>query len=169
MAHDDEAWERIASAFEHAAVLVAVVTGVTEGGLAVDVGRPGFLPEDQIDLLPVRDLFALVGRELEVRVVRFDVRRQDLVVSRRVVLEERRDALAGDTRSKLHVGAVLTGRVKTLTDYAAFVDLGGVTGMIHAADLGEPSDVLAIGDEVVVSVLRCSPGGPIFLALQGGR
>lgn len=158
----EESWHHIASAYESLTSLTASVTERVAGGLLVDVGRPAFLPEDQIDLLPVMKLERLIGRKLEVRVIQFDMRADSLVVSRRVILEERRDEIKKQTLPKVHEGASLRGRICTLTPYGAFVDLGGITALLHVSNIPAfsgrmPAEILAIGDEVTVSVLSYRP------------
>ncbi|MDP3231455.1 MAG: S1 RNA-binding domain-containing protein [Myxococcales bacterium] len=156
--HLTEAPQSWAAALNDHASLTGVVTGTVDGGVLIDVGRPAFLPENQVDLLPLSDTSELVGRTLEVRVVAFDGR-EELVVSRRVILEERRDAKAQQTLPRLREGSTLTGTVSSQTDYGAFVDVGGVTGLIHVSDMGDrqPFTGLKIGDVVEVTVLEYRP------------
>lgn len=135
------------------------VTGRVKGGLAVDLGIPAFLPSSQIDLRPVRDLDALVGRSIPVRVVKTNKRRGNVVVSRRSILEEERQRLKQETLRQLTAGAVVTGTVKNVTDYGAFVDLGGIDGLIHVSDISygrfkAPSEILHKGQEIQAKVLH---------------
>ena len=135
------------------------VTGRVKGGLAVDLGISAFLPSSQIDLRPVRDLDALVGRSIPVRVVKTNKRRGNVIVSRRSILEEERQRLKQETLQQLTAGAVVTGTVKNVTDYGAFVDLGGIDGLIHVTDISYgrfkgPSEILHKGQEIQAKVLH---------------
>jgi small subunit ribosomal protein S1 len=140
------------------------VTGVNKGGVEVQVaGVRGFCPISQLDLRHVEDPAPFVGRKLSFRITKYDVagRNADLVVSRRALLQEEEARRAEGTREHLAVGAVMRGTVTTLKDYGAFVDLGGLEGMIHVSELGfarvgKPSDVLTVGQPVEVVVLKIS-------------
>ena len=137
----------------------AQVTGCVKGGLAVDLGIPAFLPGSQVDLRPVRDLDALVGRSIPVRVVKTNKRRGNVVVSRRSILEEEHQRLKKETLRQLTAGAVVTGTVKNVTGYGAFVDLGGIDGLIHVTDISYgrfkgPSEILKKGQEIQAKVLH---------------
>lgn len=137
----------------------AEVTGRVKGGLAVDVGVSAFLPGSQVDLKPVRDLDALIGQSLPVRVVKTNKRRGNVVVSRRSLLEEERDRIKKQTIERIEEGAAITGTVKNVTEYGAFVDLGGIDGLIHVTDISYgrikgPSEVLRKGQEVTAKVLQ---------------
>ena len=138
-----------------------VVTEVVKGGLSVDVaGVRGFCPASQVDVRFVEDLTPLVGQKLTFRVTRYEPGpRGNLVLSRRAVLEVDRQARAAETRGKLVPGAVLRGRVTAFKPYGAFVDLGGIEGMLHVSELGyarveKPEEVLAVGQDVDVQVLK---------------
>jgi small subunit ribosomal protein S1 len=143
-----------------------LVTGVTKGGVEVQIaGARGFCPASQIDIRFVEDLQELVGQHLTFRITRYEGgRRVNLVVSRRAILEEEQQVRAAETRARLAVGAVLEGTVTALKDYGAFVDLGGVEGMVHVSELAlervtHPQDVLKVGQSVEVSVLRIEKTG----------
>jgi len=150
----------------------AHVTGRVKGGLAVDLGVPAFLPGSQVDLRPVRDLDSLVGQSIPVRVVRTNRRRGNVVVSRRTILEEERNQLRQETLKHLAEGAVVSGTVKNVTDYGAFVDLGGIDGLIHVTDISygrikEPSDVLQKGQTIEAKVLSFDEAkGKVSLSLK---
>lgn len=167
-----DAWSRVRDRFEAGAPLTANVVATAPEGLTIDVGCRGFLPEDQIDLRPIKDLSALVGRKLEVRVVRFDLPTETLVVSRRALLEERRDVMGRATRARLHEGAIVRGKVTSLTEFGAFVDLGGATGLLSVSALQKtvarvPAEVFSVGDEDEFVVLEYDPGEePIELGLH---
>jgi small subunit ribosomal protein S1 len=138
------------------------VTEVIKGGLSVDVaGVRGFVPASQIDTRFVEDLAPFVGQKLTFRITRYEPR--NLVLSRRALLEEAQEKLAGETRKRLAPGAVLRGKVVGFKPFGAFVDLGGIEGMLHVSELGfsrvdKPEDVLALGQELDVAVLKIEPG-----------
>lgn len=140
-----------------------LVTGVNKGGVEVTVaGVRGFCPISQLDLRHVEDSAAYVGRRLAFRITRYEPK--NLVLSRRALLEEEQRRAASETRAKLVPGAILRGRVSALKDYGAFVDLGGIEGMIHVSELGfarvsHPKDMLAVGQEVEVAILKIERGG----------
>jgi len=155
-------------AFRDGLPVDGLVTGVIKGGLQVQVaGVKAFCPASQADLRFVEDLSTFVGEHLSFRITKLEAgRHTNLVVSRRALLEEERRVLAEQTRDRLEVGAVLEGRVSTLKDFGAFVDLGGIEGLVHVSELAHgrvrhPSEVLSIGQPVTVSVLRIEPAkGP---------
>src|SRR5712664_3880071 len=135
------------------------VAEVVKGGLAVDVGVRAFLPGSQVDLRPVKNLAAMVGQTIRAKVIKLNRRRGNVVLSRRAVLEEEREEKKKHTLSVLAEGMVLTGTVKNLTDYGAFIDLGGIDGLLHVTDMswgrvGHPSEIFQIGDQVEVVVLH---------------
>jgi small subunit ribosomal protein S1 len=137
------------------------VTGAVKGGLEIQIsGQRAFCPASQIDIRFVEDLGELVGQHLEFRITKLEGgRRPNIVVSRRILLEEEQQALAAETRARLEEGAVFKGTVKSIKDYGAFVDLGGVEGMVHISELAHghvkhPSEVLSEGQPVEVQVLR---------------
>jgi small subunit ribosomal protein S1 len=152
----------LAEAFATGLPVEGLVTGVNKGGLEVTVsGVRAFCPVSQLELRPVADPAAYVGRKLEFRVTRFedDRRGPNVVVSRRALLEEENQARAAQTRASLTVGAVLSGTVTALKDFGAFVDVGGIEGLLPASEIGyqrgtKPSDVLTIGQPVTVQVMR---------------
>jgi small subunit ribosomal protein S1 len=158
-AHRRRAWERIEKSAREHTNLTGKVTERIKGGLVVDIGVRAFLPASQIELKPVHDLEAWKDRDIELRVLKLNRKRGNVVVSRRAILEEelkaKRDALA----STLVEGAVVTGRVKNITDYGIFVDLGGMDGLLHVSDLvwgrvPHPSKVVQPGEELQVQVLK---------------
>lgn len=152
----------LAEAFATGLPVEGLVTGVNKGGLEVTVaGVRAFCPVSQLELRPVADPAAYVGRKLEFRVTRFedDRRGPNVVVSRRALLEEENQARAAQTRATMTVGAVLSGTVTALKDFGAFVDVGGIEGLLPASEIGyqrgtKPSDVLTIGQPVTVQVMR---------------
>jgi small subunit ribosomal protein S1 len=146
-----------------------LVTEVVKGGVSVDVaGVRGFCPASQIDARFVEDLNAYVGQKLSFRITRYEPR--NLVLSRRALVEEEKQKLAGETRKKLEVGAVLRGKVVSFKPFGAFVDIGGIEGMLHISELGHsrverPEDVLRVGQELDVAVLKIE-GDRISLSLK---
>jgi small subunit ribosomal protein S1 len=167
----------IENAYANRLPVDGLVTGVTKGGVEVQIaGVRGFCPASQLDLRYIEDMESFVGQHLSFRITRFEGgRRTNLVVSRRALLAEEQQALAEQTRAKLEVGAVLQGTVTSLKDYGAFVDLGGVEGMVHISELAfghvkHPQEVLSNGQQVEVSVLRIektdNPRHPEKIALS---
>ncbi|HWP85860.1 MAG TPA: 30S ribosomal protein S1, partial [Terriglobia bacterium] len=156
------AWSDIETAYQQQTPITGVVIEKTKGGLAVDVGMRAFLPGSQIDLRPVRNLDALLGQEVSCKVIKVNRKRGNIVLSRKLVLEEEHRRRKQAVLSQLQEGAVLTGTVKNLTDYGAFVDLGGIDGLLHITDLswgrvGKPSEVVSVGQQIQVKVLKFDP------------
>src|SRR5689334_14972759 len=152
-------WDAITQAYEKGQPVEGRVVEVVKGGLAVDVGVKAFLPGSQVDLRPVKNLAAMVGQTIRAKVIKLNRRRGNVVLSRRAVLEEEREEKKKHTLSVLAEGMVLTGTVKNLTDYGAFIDLGGIDGLLHVTDMswgtvGHPSEIFQIGDQVEVVVLH---------------
>ncbi|MGH7305340.1 MAG: S1 RNA-binding domain-containing protein, partial [Candidatus Rokuibacteriota bacterium] len=132
---------------------------VVKGGLAVDVGVKAFLPGSQVDLRPVKNLASMIGQPIRARVIKLNRRRGNVVLSRRAVLEEEREEKKKHTMEVLAEGMTLTGTVKNITDYGAFIDLGGIDGLLHVTDMswgrvGHPSELFNVGDQVEVVVLH---------------
>jgi small subunit ribosomal protein S1 len=152
-------WDQIGKAHDAGTPVEGRVAEVVKGGLAVDVGVRAFLPGSQVDLRPVKNLRAMVGQSIRAKVIKLNRRRGNLVLSPRAALEEEREEKKKHTLSVLAEGMVLTGTVKNLTDYGAFIDLGGIDGLLHVTDLswgrvGHPSEIFQIGDQVEVVVLH---------------
>lgn len=152
-------WDDLEAAYRDGVTVEGVVLSKVKGGLAVDIGVKAFLPGSQVDLRPVRNLDKLIGERLRFKVIKLNKRRDNIVLSRRKVLEEERDKLKGETLAKLVEGAILDGAVKNITEYGAFIDLGGIDGLLHITDmswgrLSHPSDMFRVGDEVRVKVLK---------------
>src|SRR2546426_3875850 len=138
------------------------VVQLTKDYAVVDIGVKAFLPGSQVDLRPIRNLDKLIGEKFKFKVIKFNKKRGNIVLSRRVLLEKERETLKKDTLQKLKEGAILTGIVKNLTDYGAFIDLGGIDGLLHITDMswgrvGHPSEMLNVGDEQRVTVLKFDP------------
>jgi small subunit ribosomal protein S1 len=152
-------WDQIGKAHDSGTPVEGRVAEVVKGGLAVDVGVRAFLPGSQVDLRPVKNLAAMVGQSIRAKVIKLNRRRGNVVLSRRAMLEEEREEKKKHTLSVLAEGMVLTGTVKNLTDYGAFIDLGGIDGLLHVTDMswgrvGHPSEIFQIGDQVEVVVLH---------------
>ena len=152
-------WDDIAKAAEEDAVVEGVITSRVKGGLQVDIGVKAFLPGSQVDLRPIRNLDKLIGERLKFKVIKFNKRRNNIVLSRRLLLEQERDSMKKKTLSRLVEGAILDGAVKNITEYGAFIDLGGIDGLLHITDmswgrLNHPSDMFRVGDDVRVKVLK---------------
>src|SRR6266581_937632 len=155
-------WDAITQAHEKAQPVEGRVVEVVKGGVAVDVGVKAFLPGSQVDLRPVKNLAAMVGQTIRAKVIKVNRRRGNVVLSRRAVLEEEREEKKKHTLEVLSEGMVLTGTVKNITDYGAFIDLGGIDGLLHVTDMswgriGHPSEIFQIGDQVEVVVLHFDP------------
>jgi small subunit ribosomal protein S1 len=152
-------WDDVERAYQERRVVTGRVIERVKGGLAVDIGVRAFLPGSQVDLRPVRNLDSLRGQELRMRVIKVNKKRGNIVLSRKAVLEEENAEKKRDTLETLEEGKVLMGVVKNITEYGAFVDLGGIDGLLHITDMSwgrinHPSEVLNVGDEVKVQVLK---------------
>lgn len=152
-------WDRIEEAAENGNLVEGKIVSTVKGGLTVDIGVPAFLPASQVDVRPIGNLDKLIGQSFQFKVVKVNKKRGNVVLSRRVLLEEERDRLKKETLATLAEGQVLEGVVKNITDYGAFIDLGGIDGLLHIVDmswrkLGHPSEVMKIGDTVAVKVLK---------------
>jgi small subunit ribosomal protein S1 len=152
-------WDAITKAHDRGAPIEGRVVEVVKGGLAVDVGVKAFLPGSQVDLRPVKNLQSMVGHTIRAKVIKLNRRRGNVVLSRRSVLEEEREEKKKHTLEVLSEGMVLTGTVKNITDYGAFIDLGGIDGLLHVTDMswgrvGHPSEIFQVGDQVEVVVLH---------------
>ncbi|MFZ0738646.1 MAG: 30S ribosomal protein S1 [Candidatus Acidiferrales bacterium] len=158
-AHRRRVWEKIEKSYrEHETVTAKVIERI-KGGLVVDIGVRAFLPASQLELRPVHDLEAWKDREIEVRVLKLNRKRGNVVVSRRVLLEEAAKTQRNALLETVVEGAVVTGKVKNITDYGVFVDLGGLDGLLHITDLAwgrvkHPSEIVKAGDEIEVKILK---------------
>jgi len=156
-------WDNLEKAYQEQLVVSGHVLGRVKGGLAVDVGIKAFMPGSQADPRPIHNLDALVGQDIPVKIIKLNRRRGNVVVSRKVAVEEEVNVRKGHTLEHLEEDAVVTGVVKNLTDYGAFIDLGGIDGLLHVTDMsygriGHPSEVLHVGDEITVKVLKFDKG-----------
>src|SRR5712675_1266032 len=155
-------WDEVEKAYAERKVVIGRVIERIKGGLAVDIGVRAFLPGSQIDVRPVRNLDALRGQELRMRVIKVNKKRGNIVLSRKVLLEEENAEKKKTTLDTLSEGKSLRGTVKNLTDYGAFIDLGGIDGLLHITDMSwgrvtHPSEVVKVGDEIDVVVLKYDP------------
>jgi len=154
------AWDEIEKAFNEKKPIKGVVVDRIKGGLTVDIqGAQAFLPGSQVDLRPVRNLDGMKGQTLEVAVIKLNKKRGNIVVSRKQLLEEEQSEKRGKTLEHLEEGAVLTGVVKNLTEYGAFVDMGGIDGLLHITDMSwgrltHPRDLVNVGDQIQVKILK---------------
>jgi len=152
-------WDVIEKAANEKTPVIGTVLGRVKGGLTVDIGIKAFLPGSQLEIRPVRNLDAYIGQPIEVRVIKLNKKRGNVVVSRKEILEEEQNAKRSTTLEHLEEGSILTGTVKNLTDYGAFVDLGGIDGLLHITDMSwgrltHPRDLVNVGDEIQVKVLK---------------
>ena len=155
-------WDEINDAVERNELVDGVVTGRVKGGLTVDIGVKAFLPGSQVDLRPVRNLEKYIGETYKFKVIKFNKRRGNIVLSRRALLEAEREHLKANTLENLEVGMKMNGIVKNITEYGCFVDLGGIDGLLHITDMSwgrvnHPSELFEVGDEVKVMVLKFDP------------
>jgi small subunit ribosomal protein S1 len=152
-------WDKLEEAANTKTPVKGMVLARVKGGLTVDIGIKAFLPGSQVEIRPVRNLDAYIGTELEVRVIKLNKKRGNVVISRKEILEEEQNAKKDVTLASLEEGSIFTGVVKNLTDYGAFVDLGGLDGLLHITDMSwgrltHPRDLVNVGDEIQVKVLK---------------
>jgi small subunit ribosomal protein S1 len=152
-------WGDLERIFEKGEVIEGKVLTKIKGGMMVDIGIKAFLPGSQIDLRPVRDLDSLIGKTYQMKIIKMNHRRSNVVVSRRVVLEENRDRRKQQAMATLQEGQIIDGQVKNITDYGAFVDLGGIDGLLHITDMSwgrvaHPSELFMVGDRAKVMILK---------------
>ena len=152
-------WDELSQVYEKGAPISGMILGRTKGGLIVDIGVRAFLPGSQVDLRPVRDLDKLIGKAFPMKIIKLNQKRGNIVLSRRELLEEERKHLKEDTLATLAEGKRVKGKIKNITEYGAFVDLGGLDGLLHITDMswgriGHPSEIFQVGDEIEVVVLK---------------
>ena len=152
-------WDEISKIYKDDGVIEGRIVSKVKGGLSVDIGVQAFLPGSQVDLRPVRNLDSLIGQQSQFKILKYNKKRRNVVLSRRVLLEKEREALKSDTLERLEEGKVLEGVVKNITEYGVFVDLGGIDGLLHITDMswgrvGHPSEMCSIGDTIKVMVLN---------------
>ena len=160
MARREEAWDRLEKAYEKEERVEGAIFGRVKGGFTVDLGGAvAFLPGSQVDVRPVRDAGPLMGMKQPFQILKMDRRRGNIVVSRRAILEESRAEQRAEVIGNLHEGQAIDGVVKNITEYGAFVDLGGVDGLLHVTDMAwrrvnHPSEILSIGETIKVQVIK---------------
>lgn len=152
-------WDEIKRAHDADGTVEGIITNRVKGGFSVDIGVPAFLPGSQADLRPIRNLDEMVGKTFEFKILKYNRKRSNIVLSRRVILEEEREAKRSATLEAIEEGKVMEGVVKNITEYGVFVDLGGVDGLLHITDISwgrvkHPSELFSIGDEINVKILN---------------
>jgi small subunit ribosomal protein S1 len=152
-------WDEISHVYDSDGVVDGEIIGRIKGGLMVDIGLKAFLPGSQVDLRPVRNLDKLIGQRFPMKIIKLNRRRGNIVLSRRLLLEKEREKAKQETLANLREGQVVEGVVKNITEYGAFVDLGGIDGLLHITDMswgrtGHPSELFAVGDKIKVMVLK---------------
>lgn len=152
-------WEEISRAWNEDREIEGKIVSRIKGGLTVDIGVPAFLPGSQVDVRPIRNLDKLIGTTFKFKIIKLNRRRGNVVLSRRILLEKERETLRQKTLESLEEGKIVEGVVKNITDYGAFVDLGGIDGLLHITDLSwgrinKPSDILSVGQRLKVKVLQ---------------
>src|SRR6201994_2663765 len=152
-------WPSLQKAFTERATIVGTVTGVVKGGLSVDVGVRAFMPASRSGVRDAAEMEKLVGQEIRCRITKLDVTEEDVVVDRRVIAEEEERATKQRRYSEIKEGETVRGTVRSLADYGAFVDIGGVDGLLHVAEISwsrvtKPSDVLSVGQEIEARILK---------------
>ncbi|MBW2422934.1 MAG: 30S ribosomal protein S1 [Deltaproteobacteria bacterium] len=152
-------WDEISNAYDNEEAVEGTIVARVKGGLSVDIGVKAFLPGSQVDLRPVRNLEGLIGEKAKFKIIKFNKRRGNIVLSRRALLETERKKMREETLTTLSEGQILDGVIKNLTDYGAFIDLGGIDGLLHITDMSwgrinHPSELFHVGDEIKVKVLK---------------
>ncbi len=152
-------WEQIATIQEEDGTIEGRIDNRVKGGMSVDIGVPAFLPYSQIDLRPVKDLDGLIGQTFEFKILKFNRKRNNVVISRRAILEDQRTALREQMRTSLEEGQTIRGAITNITDYGLFIDLGGMDGLCHITDLSwgrvsHPSKLYTVGEEIEVKILK---------------
>ena len=154
-----KAWDKIGKVWENKEDIEGKIISRIKGGLSVDIGVRAFLPGSQIDLHPVRDMDKLIGQVFDFKVLKFNKKRGNVVISRRAILEKEREKLRAETLKSLEEGNTVEGTIKNITDYGAFIDLGGVDGLLHITDMSwgrvnHPSELFSLGDRIKVKVIN---------------
>jgi SSU ribosomal protein S1P len=151
-------WDKIGKVYENDETIEGRVISRIKGGLSVEIGVRAFLPGSQIDLHPVKDMDRLIGQTFKFKILKFNKKRGNIVISRRSILEKERETLRGETLKTLEESSVIEGTVKNITDYGVFIDLGGVDGLLHITDMSwgrvnHPSEMFSLGDRIKVKVI----------------
>ena len=152
-------WEEIKKAYDAEGTIDGVITNRVKGGFSVDIGVQAFLPGSQADLRPIRNLDEMVGKSFSFKILKYNRKRSNIVLSRRVILEQEMEAKRAETLASVEEGKVVDGVVKNITEYGVFVDLGGVDGLLHITDISwgrvkHPSELFSVGDEITVKILN---------------
>jgi len=152
-------WEEIKASYDEDGTVEGVIVNRVKGGFSVDIGVLAFLPGSQADLRPIRNLDEMVGKTFTFKILKFNQKRSNIVLSRRLILEEQRDSKRTTTLTAIHEGKVVDGIVKNITEYGVFVDLGGVDGLLHITDISwgrvkHPSELFSVGDNITVKILN---------------
>lgn len=155
-------WDEIQVIYEEGGTIKGKIISRVKGGMSVDIGIPAFLPGSQINLKPIRDFDSYIGTEHDFKILKYNKRRSNIVLSRRAILEAERAVLRQETLKRIENDAILDGTVKNITEYGLFIDLGGIDGLLHITDMswgrvGHPSEMYQIGDEITVKVLNFDP------------
>ena len=159
----EESWIRLEEKYLAKTKVTGIIFNKVKGGFTVDLdGAVAFLPGSQVDIRPIRDIGPLMNQPMQFEVLKMDKRRGNIVVSRRTVLEETRAEQRTEIVAKLAEGQVIDGVVKNITDYGAFIDLGGIDGLLHVTDMAwrrvnHPSEIVNVGDTVKVQIIRINP------------
>jgi small subunit ribosomal protein S1 len=156
-------WSSLEQAFANKATIIGTVTGVIKGGFSVDVGVRAFMPASRSGVRDASDMEKLVGQEIRCRIIKLDATEEDIVVDRRALAEEEERGVKERRYSEIREGEIVSGTVRSLTDYGAFVDLGGVDGLLHVGEIAwsrinKPADVLTVGQQIEAKVLKVDPG-----------
>ncbi len=152
-------WEAVKKSYDEEGTVKGTITNRVKGGFSVDIGVPGFLPGSQADLRPIRNLDDMVGKEFDFKILKYNRKRSNIVLSRRAILEKEQEEKRAATLATIHEGKVVEGTVKNITEYGVFVDLGGVDGLLHITDISwgrvkHPSELFSIGDPITVKILN---------------
>jgi small subunit ribosomal protein S1 len=152
-------WEAVKKSYDEEGTVKGTITNRVKGGFSVDIGVPGFLPGSQADLRPIRNLDDMVGKEFDFKILKYNRKRSNIVLSRRAILESELAEKRSATLATIHEGKVVEGAVKNITEYGVFVDLGGVDGLLHITDISwgrvkHPSELFSIGDPITVKILN---------------
>ncbi len=154
-----KAWDEISQACEKDQLVEGTVISKVKGGLSVDIGVKAFLPGSQIDTKPVKNLDKFIGKKMKFKIIKFNKKRGNIVLSRRAIVAEEKERMRSETLATLTEGQIVTGSVKNITDYGAFIDLGGMDGLLHITDMSwgrvkHPSELFQVGDEINVKVIK---------------
>jgi small subunit ribosomal protein S1 len=165
-------WDDIKEIYEKGGSVKGKIVARVKGGMSVDIGLPAFLPGSQINLKPIKDFDSYIGKVQEFKILKYNKRRSNIVLSRRAILESERISLREKTIARLKVGEIMEGAVKNITEYGVFIDLGGIDGLLHITDMswgrvGHPSEIYKVGDPITVKVLNYDePMGRVSLGLK---